>query len=551
MDSRPLSTKTLVEEFELLAISGTLPPEAKLDIYSNADSPTTGLLAVWKEWLRIAPRLRRSRAARIHSELQAAIAAGAELTFTLPNRDRQIFEKWLGPRICWWPRGIVNSQCVGLVSSRLRRNSVENAPVIQALRLSITAVDSGTERLVASAETSLCGYIELCAGLFEVWLLRVSALTDHASSTPWIDELFRAQKPEAELLVSPLSASRSHNKAADTNGSSNLLNDIPTRDRVVALLSQRLFVLTLRRNGNWAKLLQAGFEDGLWAPGSVRTLVGNGLCADNMATELQGLGAVRWHLAADTDNDPVPRSSIRAAINHQPPTQLSEKSSSNWPNAEEELLEELTQPTSESEWLIHWTRGTHQEWTGEARTDYLKSIVLSDADHARTALGTLERIIHERRIRASSGNTRAAADVVCLSDVPLAKLVTQRVFRQHRGRWDFEHYGIGIKKRRVRSLGGRPVIYGNESTWQSLPEGERPWFQPELSRSTTEPIDWTIEKEWRIAVDLSLDSFPDDDLFIFCATDEEASQLRSVCNWRIISVERLMARCQDAAAADE
>jgi hypothetical protein len=123
MNKRPDSSFSLAEEYQRLDTLGVLPPTAEPDVYGEAISPAAGLLAVWREWLRQAPKSRRSRAARIHSGLHAAIANRAELTFELPDRDRTTCENWLGTRAYWWPHGVPESRYVGIVASRLQTRS--------------------------------------------------------------------------------------------------------------------------------------------------------------------------------------------------------------------------------------------------------------------------------------------------------------------------------------------------------------------------------------------------------------------------------------------
>ena len=550
MNRGPDKRDNATEEFDCLGALGVLPPSAECSAYSTAGSPSNGLLAVWKTWLRLAPKSRRSRAARIHSGLQAAFDAGAELTFDLPGRKRKVFQRWLGRRACWWPHGVVSSPYVGIVSSRLGRDPAAMAPVMDALRLSVTEFDPESERLIASEGTSLGEYVDRCAKLFELPSLSVSATADQASSASWLERLIQPTGAGTlcDLILSPPVLSTASDEIK--SGSELVrLRSLPARDRVVAILSQRLFVLTVQRNGNWWNILQAGFDDGLWDAGSVRALVGEGLCSDEIASELQDRGAVRWYLAARADGLSDQSDSSLSDVSPHESVAVKNTKDSSTPASEEALLTELAQPKPASDWLIHWTRDAHREWLGESRDGYLSSIILSSSDSARTALGTLERIISEQIIRASPGNTRTGAAVVCLSGVPLTKLVTQRVFRRHRGRWDFEHYGIGIRTKLVRSIGGRSVIYGDDSVWESLPEGERLWFQPEQSQTGTEKINWTDESEWRLPADLKLASVAEQDVFVFCATEEEAESLRPICNWRVISVESLsshMAACRSA-----
>ncbi len=533
------------EEFERLDALGVLPPKCDVATYVAAKSPAYGLVALWKEWLRLAPKKSRSRVARIHSGLAAAVADGAELTFKIPGRDRDVCARWLGDRVYWWPRGVIEGPRVGIVGSRLKRDSESRKPILQALRLSMTAIDSQREQVVTSAGTSLCDYVAQCGLAFGTSVLRVSAPGDHVSSKSWLDQLVQTLDPASEyqLLLSPeVSQSRSARSSNTSAAVVNSLNGLPLRDRALALMSSRLFVLTLRQGGNWWKLLNLGFADQLWAAGSVRAVVGPGLCAEDVVSELQDQGVVPWYLSSDADHKSAADRDTRSEC-------VAEDSSAALPvtdraMAEEALIEELIRSEATSAWLIHWTRAPRGEWAGESHSDYLNDAVLSDASHPRTAFGTLQRIVSERVIRTTSGNTRVSADVVCLSETPLVKLVAQRIFRQHRGRWDFEHYGIGVRRAAVCALGGRPVIYGDESVWQSLPQGEQPWFQLRQSRPAKTSIDWTIESEWRLTSELSLDRLSANDVFVFCVTADEAEELRSVCEWRVVSVETLNARSQ-------
>lgn len=549
MNSRPEQTLSATEEFERLDALGILPPAASIAIYSAGESPAQGLLGLWQEWLRLAPKSRRSRAARIHSGLLAAVENGAELTFAIPGRDRLVCVCWLGQRAYWLPRGVMNGQRVGIVSSRLKRAPALQASILQALRLSMTAVEGSSQQIVASAGTSLYDYVEQCATTFGVPLLRVSTPIDPGSSKNWLEEIVRTSgsSSEFELLVSPDASSLGIDASPDSGSTLTALQQLPIRDRVLALMSDRLFVLTLRRNGNWWKLLQFGFANGLWDAGTVRAIMGQGLCTEEVGRELQNLGAVAWYLAADDDLIIRQHSCRQEAAEHSHvPLAKSDRKV-----AEDALVADLVRTGSTPEWLIHWTRAPQKEWAGESCDEHFSSMLLSDACDERTAFGTLQRIVNEKALRATSGNTRANVDVVCFSELPLVMLLPKRVFRSHRGRWDFEHFGIGVRKQRIKSLGGRPVIYGDESVWQNLPEGERPWFQPQQSQTGDSPIDWTVESEWRLTSTLYLGNLPEDDVFLFCKTEHEATELRTACDWRVVSVEALECRSRELRATSE
>ena len=533
MSIGPKSADQKIEEFRRLGDLQLLPPACEVSTYAGAKSSSKGLLAVWKEWLRQAPSNRRSRAARIHSGLLAAVENGAELTFEIPGRDRLSCERWLGQRAYWWPSGIPEARSVGIVASRLSRDSGKLRPVINALRLSMDAIDPSAEQLLASRGTALFDYVESCATSFDVGVLKIFADTVRQSASPWLDDLIQPQSlnDRHSLLLSPVVDRCLTERAIDEKREPALLDEVPIRDRILALLSRRLFVLSLRRNGNWWKILQVGFSDGLWEPAAVRIVAGESLCAPDVASEFQNCGAVHWYLSSEVLEDSVQQvTSPSKAVGEERRT-----------SAEDALVSELLRADSETEWLIHWTRAPRGEWVGESREEYLEDIVQHGTAEARSAYGTLERIVNEQLIRTTPGNTRTGREVVCLSQAGLAEALSRRIFRKHRGRWDYEHYGVGIRTSVVRSMGGRPVIYGDEETWQSLPEGERSWFQRRKSerQSSSETIDWTIENEWRLATNLELGGVRAEDLFIFCATEEEASNLRTKCDWRIVSVEQL------------
>jgi len=544
MDAGPDETISSTDEFTRLDALGVLPPKSDIATYAAARSPAHGLLTLWKEWLRLAPKHSRSRAARTYSGLAAAVADGAELTFIIPGRDRNVCERWLGHRVYWWPRGVFDGARVGVVGSRIQRDPESKKSVLQALRLSMTAINYESEQVVASAGTSLCEYVAQCGPALGIPLLRVFAPSERVSPKSWLDQIVRPSDSASEyqLLLSPEISQSKCSVPSKVAAAATSFNHLPLRDRVLALMSTRLFVLTLRQGGNWWRLLTLGITDRLWDAGSVRAVVGPRLCVDDVVAELQNHGVVPWYLSSTDEHTSAAgrdTNTGRLVVDNSAALSTNDRAM-----AELVLINELLRSEPTPEWLIHWTRSPLAEWAGESCNDYLNDSVLGDASHLRTAFATLQRIVAERLIRATSCNTRTPVDVVCLSETPLVNLVAQRIFRKHRGRWDFEHYGIGVRCKSIRALGGRPVIYGDDKVWQSLPQGEQPWFQPRQSRATKTSIDWTIENEWRLTSKLSLDRLSVDDVFVFCATECEAAELRSASKWRVVSVETLDARSE-------
>ena len=188
-------------------------------------------------------------------------------------------------------------------------------------------------------------------------------------------------------------------------------------------------------------------------------------------------------------------------------------------------------------YLSHTTRACPGPWPGETFDQYADSLLdrTSHADHSTAA--TLERIVRERRLRGSSGTIRGQHTAVCFTQVPLRDLPQLRQFRTHRSRWDFEAFGLCIRRSWLVERGARPVIYGNEADWQRLPEGDQPYFQwtaaPASSQESTAGTDWSVEQEWRVAGDVDLNELPPDQAFIFVPDASTASRLSAVSPWPI------------------
>jgi hypothetical protein len=184
-------------------------------------------------------------------------------------------------------------------------------------------------------------------------------------------------------------------------------------------------------------------------------------------------------------------------------------------------------------YLSHCTRGVHGPWPDQARDDYLDGMILGREEAVHTPLATLRRILQERRLRAASCAIRGGTPVVCFTSADLAELWRLRTFRAHRRRWDFEPYGISIAQPWLVERGARPVVYGDESCWRSLPDAQRPFFQRRLGGRRGE-IDWSREREWRHPGDVDLAELAMDDAFVFVANPQEAHQLATMSPWRIV-----------------
>jgi len=155
------------------------------------------------------------------------------------------------------------------------------------------------------------------------------------------------------------------------------------------------------------------------------------------------------------------------------------------------------------------------------------------ADHS--ALAALWRIARSGRLLASSEFVRGETPVVSWTAVPLSELGTLRTYRSHLGRWDFEPYGICIRREWLEGRGARPVQYGDDPLWDALPADDRPFFQKRESHTASgKRIDWTVEQEWRHVGDMELGELPADAALLFVPSEAEARQLAAASPWPIV-----------------
>jgi hypothetical protein len=122
------------------------------------------------------------------------------------------------------------------------------------------------------------------------------------------------------------------------------------------------------------------------------------------------------------------------------------------------------------------------------------------ASHHAGAMDNLAAMLAAGTIRASTRMIGTRRPVVCFFDAPFAHLA--RVLDAHNRR-RYEPFGIAISKRYAFKMGARPVIY---LPWKEaaaiLPEDEL-WRVVSLDINRQPAVDWTFEREWRLAGDLA------------------------------------------------
>ena len=177
------------------------------------------------------------------------------------------------------------------------------------------------------------------------------------------------------------------------------------------------------------------------------------------------------------------------------------------------------------EWLCHWTRARSGPWPDESAEDHLDALILGcdSADHS--AFAAIVRIAETGRLL----RTALSKNCVSLTEVPLSEFRGRRTYRRHLRRYDFEPWGVAIRKSALARLGAKPVRYlGNptvDADWNTHPKRDR-----------SGSIDWSLEREWRFPGDIVLTELNPADLVFFVDSQIEANMLGKLLEWPVVVV---------------
>lgn len=299
------------------------------------------------------------------------------------------------------------------------------------------------------------------------------------------------------------------------------------RDTLAITAADRVVALHVRPQGNIYRGLQ---ERLLASPNQTDVWVSIDVDTSPAIRQLMDLGAVGWYRNTDphfVNSKGFPATEIF-------PASMDAKSG-NRPESLPFLKSEKL--VDASEWFVHCTRGRSGPLPGQTEEAWRREVLLGGrAGRAWSAADVLEEIVRGRLLRGNP-QTKNGEPVVCFSAVPLADLLGRRTYRSHRGRWDYEPYGIAIRKRALEAAGAMPVEYREESSLRKLRQGKGEashdlWrMQP---RGKT--FDWREEKEWRIRGSVDLEQFSDEDVFIFSAEVDCANRLNQISPWPVLLV---------------
>ena len=403
------------------------------------------------------------------------------VTLGVPSVGLEAQQRIIGIRIIQWPRRAFELKRVSVLSSRLGKKLDQQTRWFDAFRTLCCRLYSDESVFVTADGTTADRFVVRASELFQIDSFRLVECDDiQIDSDPTSDHEIRVSKPivQCDEPTTPLA------------------------DRMLAVLARTAYCLDARASGNTHKSVSSVLRGGFWP---MQVMVPNTApCSQQLVNE----GAFSWILLPPDEVEESPQpSNVRKHIPTAPPC---------------------------DNYLVHWTRRRDGPWPGETDEEYLDQLILGVETKDRSAFATLCRIVSDQRIVASSHLIRGGHEVVCFSDITLEQLAGRRVYRKHLRRWDYEPYGVAVRRDVLEKHGALPVIYGGDEDFEHLGPGDKPFFQ---MRSTGDgETQWTEESEWRIKGSVLLRDQPPGDAFVFVPSEAEAAALSQFCSWPVVVV---------------
>lgn len=483
----------------------------------------------------------RTRSFRLPQDERLSLGYSPTISVGLPWLELSVSDEWIGRRLILFSRQIPKIKRLTLLSSRMGRRLDLETWWFDLLRTAVLHCHSDDELLVTAEGTATYSALTRAAELFDKPRLHFrpignDSLTTLAETASWIERALEilvsqssnlAHQKTITAFVSPLmlfQANESQQKAIQDNADRHLC---PLADRLQIAAADRMYVISLRNSGFTQTLIAEHLRDANRNACPI-LVASDELGALPPASERLPVGWVPW-LVEPWDEDPDDRCQRESLSSHRVISGYSVPGLRRRRTVKVPPSNPLTEP---DQWLLHWTRPATGPWPNESADDYLDSLILRTDAADRTALATLLRIIVDGRLIGSSKGVRGSFPVVSLTAVPLHEFPARREFRRHLHRFDFEPWGIAIRKSAIAN-NVRPVIYGDDSTWHALSETDRPFFQKATFGGATNNV---AEQEWRVTGDLLLKTHKRQDLCIFVPNSGAAELVSQHCDWGVVVV---------------
>ncbi|GAB5403129.1 MAG: hypothetical protein Aurels2KO_13600 [Aureliella sp.] len=465
--------------------------------------------------------LSKRGADQIHKLVQAGVTLRTEI-----RPWQTVVDEWIGPRLYLSHSAIVSAttQFTAVVSSRMGRGKQHvpdwperiDAALATSLRLS--------HRLLSAPATATRDIVSAAAATVGRPVVQLD-IASETTPQQWLAEaLGDGQLLDicaTSIFVSPPLPL----VEAATSSDASTIASTPLRDRAVIALANRVLGLYARRGGAIEILLRRRGRDERFPIGTTYVAIGQSNSNAGKRNDVSGLlgdGVIGWLIEKRVAQSFGKFWTCRSAATVETACmQIATPMPASWLK-----LDEKSWP-----FLSHCTRGADGPRPLESDDSFLRRN-WGDGTADSHPLLTLGKILSDATLRCNDVLYRGDRPVVSFSQVQLCKLMNRRKFQPHLGRWDWEPYGIAIRTSVLQALGARPVIYGDDETFDSLPESDRAFFQPARRRGHRE--DWIEEIEWRVPGDVRLDQIKHDEALIFVASRREALAISRKVRWPVV-----------------
>lgn len=480
-------------------------------------------------------------------------SAGPTVSLGMPWLSAGCSQRWLGSRLFFWPQGIPRRLRVSIVSSRLKQRLDEESWWFDLLRTAMLRSDPTHDVLCAVTGTAAHRFVCRAAELFGRSLLEfqvdardktvsvdqiVAWLAQSAGCVAWdsfaaVTESDLVAEPSVvesyaagihwSVFVSPPLTVLNNSANADPPAAGiQELSRQPIADRILFAAGDRVQVLRTRPGGVIQTLLMQHVQDSERRESLV--LLASDAAGQVPGTSMEANGCVIPWLVKSSGDDASIESILQSTVRCD--LQSGESTT------QQDLWAASTPLSHPDDWLLHWTRSTVGPWPDQAEQEFDDELILGCRSSDRSALATLMRIVIEGRLWASSEAIRGGFRVVSFTEVPLHEFRSRRTYRKHRRRYDFEPWGIAIRRDVLAAAGARPVEYGDEETWRTTTDASRPYFQNVGSGDG-----WTKdEREWRIADHVQLNQLPVSAVAVFVDSAESRGVVAKQTAWQVVVV---------------
>ncbi|MCO8120805.1 hypothetical protein NHH03_03575 [Stieleria sp. TO1_6] len=390
-------------------------------------------------------------------------------------------------------RSLVDRRWHAITSSHLGHSTRLHAEVCRYISRSMIDARRSGHCVVVASESAAEPWVVRAAELFGVPLIHVHATGNDTEQAVSNDQVTGRDRAIVRCQTSA------------------------TRDDVVAAIADQVDCVYLRPHGNIEASLQQQLEHTDQA--TVRIAIHSPAIdkrSHKATLAMMGRGAVGWY-CRPPDRQLPDRQPIAHSGDENSGVRVTAKT-----DAARIVADDWTK--TDGQWLVHCTRAPSGPWPGQSMRQHRDSLLLGGSSTMAMStpapLDSLLRIVQTRRLVASALTSDRRWPVVCFSQQPLAWLLSQRRYRPHLHRWDYEPYGIAIRKTAAVAAGFAPVVYGSAGDASTLPADERYRHQ-----ATGKTYDWTREREWRHLGDVDLDRFDVADVRVFVGEESDAPRV--------------------------